>query len=67
MKVKCDSTAKGAKGMKEIFRGMPWTSGFSFSRRIPQGPAEWHAACAMNQISACSMHMIRMCPSAGSW
>ncbi len=31
MKAKCDFTAKDAKGTKEIFRGMPWTSRFSFA------------------------------------
>jgi hypothetical protein len=48
MKVKCDLTAKDAKGTKEILRAMPWASRFSFSQRIPQGLAKRHAACAMN-------------------
>jgi len=65
MKVKCDLTAKGAKGTKESFRGMPWTWRLTFSRRIPQGPAEWHVACPMNQTSACSMPMIQTRASAG--
>jgi len=67
MKVKCDLTAKGAKGTKEILRAMPWTSHFSFSRRIPGHLTKWHVACAMNQISASSLEMIRMRPSAGTW
>jgi len=67
MKVKCDLTAKGVKGTKEIFRAMPWTSRFSFSRRIPRALAKMHVACAMNQISASSMDVIGMRPSAGTW
>jgi hypothetical protein len=67
MKVKGDLTAKGAKGTKEILRAMPSTSRFSFSRRIPRDLTIRHVACAMNQISAASMDMIRMRPSAGTW
>jgi len=66
MKVECDLTAKDAKGTKEIFRDMPRTSRFSFSRRIPRGLTKRHVACATNQISACSMHMIQTRPSAGT-
>jgi hypothetical protein len=48
MKVKCDLTAKDAKGTKEIFPGMPRVSRFLFTRRIPQGLTKRHAACAMS-------------------
>jgi len=67
MKVKCDLTAKGAKGTKEILRAMRWTSRFSFSRRIPRDLTERHVACAMNQISASRMDMIGMRRPAGAW